>query len=205
MSRSSWSTPRRAAALPRRTRRSSRRCRPALRRLVVHNKIDLAGLAPAVEAGGAAGTSRRIGASGAPGLPVREDGCGHRAPAAGDPRPRRSPRGHGGSVPRARASPRGAARRGRATRRGGAARRRREAAAGAAGRGPARGAHGAGDDRRRIHAGRSARARSFRGSASANERIGRHADARPDSHWPSSSDGPAAVPARRFRGCWARC
>ncbi len=125
----------------------------ALPRLVVHNKIDLAGLAPKVEARSVPERQGRTGLGGAPCLPVREDGCRRRAAAAGDPRSRRSARGHGGDLPRARAPSRRIARRGHATRGGGAARRRREAAAGVAGRGSARGTHGAGGDHRRIHGG----------------------------------------------------
>ena len=72
----------------------------ALPRLVVHNKIDLAGLPAGVdsarraEGGDAARTQRAH-------LPVRENRCGRRSPATGNPRARRRARGHGRYVSRA--------------------------------------------------------------------------------------------------------
>ncbi len=82
----------------------------ALHRVVVHNKIDLAGLAAKVEARRAGGDRSGGRSPVAPRLPVREDGQRDRPAAARDPRARGSARGHGGRVPRARAAPAGAAR-----------------------------------------------------------------------------------------------
>ncbi len=119
-----------------------------LPRIVVHNKIDLAGLPARCEApAAAAGHGQRT----LPPLAVGAVRRGHRAAAAGASRCSRPARGHGGHGARAGAAPLGAARGGRSPRRGGGAPPRAGAAARTLRRGVARGAVGAGGDHRRVH------------------------------------------------------
>ena len=157
ISRSCWSMPRRAAASPTADAAILDALPAALPRLVVHNKIDLAGFrrrsSPARRRSGA-----RV-ADGAPRVPVGEDRRGRRSPAAA--KSSRSPaRTRTWKTRFSRASATSMALRERGAR---ISRPRtahfaaREAAARARRRGSARRAHGARGDHRRVHVRRSAR------------------------------------------------